>query len=194
MSDVKSLPASYFEGIFSRDSDPWSLASSRYEAAKHTATIAALGGRRYRHGLEIGCAGGVLTRKLAFWCETFLATDISPSALAQARQRCGDLGNVGFEERNFPRWTDDQRRFDLIVVSEVAYYWDAADLAAAAARIREFLQSGGDIVLVHWTGATDYPQSGDAATEALRSALANVTTVVSATTTPHYRLDLWRRS
>lgn len=193
MSGAESLPPSYFEGIFAGDVDPWNLASSPYEASKHTATIAALGGRRYRHALEIGCAGGVLTRKLAPWCDALLAIDVSPSALLQARRRCGDVATVTFEEHDFPKPSNDQRRFDLIVVSEVAYYWSASDLAAAARRFREVLQPGGDLILVHWTGATDYPQTGDAATEALRSALADVTTVITAQTTPFYRLDLWRR-
>lgn len=193
MSSGKSLPSSYFEGIFSQDTDPWGLASSSYEADKHAATIATLGGRRYRNALEIGCAGGVLTRRLSACCDKVLAIDISRSALSQARRRCSDRGNVAFRECDYPRWAEAVDDFDLIVVSEVAYYWGAEDLVAAAERMRTTLQQGGDLILVHWTGATDYPQTGDAATEGLRSTLADNVMQIASTRTASYRLDLWRR-
>jgi predicted TPR repeat methyltransferase len=193
MSSAKSLPASYFEGIFAQDADPWNLASSAYEADKHGATIAALGGRRYRNALEIGCAGGVLTRRLSAWCDSLLAIDISRSALAQARERCSDLDNVSFQECDYPRLTETVNGFDLIVLSEVAYYWASDDLVAAADRLRATLQNGGDLTLVHWIGATDYPQTGDDAMESLQRALADSVMPIASTRTAFYRLDLWRR-
>jgi cyclopropane fatty-acyl-phospholipid synthase-like methyltransferase len=193
MSSGKSLPASYFESIFAHDGDPWDLASSAYEADKHAKTIAALGGRHYRNALEIGCAGGVLTRRLAAWCDSLLAIDISRSALSQAQKRCGDLSNVSFRECDYPRWSEAVNGFDLIVVSEVAYYWASDDLVAAASRLRATLRQGGDLILVHWTGATDYPQTGDDATESLLNALADSVTAIASQRTASYRLDLWRR-
>lgn len=194
MSSIKSLPASYFEGIFAQDTDPWDLASSAYETDKHVATIAALGGRCYRNALEIGCAGGVLTRRLSAVCDELLAIDISRSALSQARERCSDLDNVFFRECDYPRWTEAVNGFDLIVVSEVAYYWASEDLVAAANRLRATLQKGGDLILVHWIGATDYPQTGDDATESLQRALADSVKPMASKRTASYRLDLWRRT
>lgn len=194
MSPADSLPASYFEDIFARDADPWDLASSSYEADKHAATIAALGGRCYRSALEVGCAGGVLTRRLSAWCDSLLAIDISRSALSQAQKRCSDLSNVSFRECDYPRWSEAVNDFDLIVVSEVAYYWASDDLVAAANRLRATLRQGGDLILVHWTGATDYPQTGDDATENLQSALADSVTAIGSERTASYRLDLWRRT
>lgn len=193
MSSAKSLPACYFEGIFAQDADPWNLASSAYEADKHGATIAALGGRHYRNALEIGCAGGVLTRRLAAWCDSLLAIDISRSALSQAQNRCSDLDNVSFRECDYPRWSEAVDGFDLIVVSEVAYYWASEDLVAAANRLRSMLHKGGDLLLVHWTGVTDYPQTGDEATESLQRALADSVMPIASNRTAFYRLDLWRR-
>jgi len=194
MSLGKSLPASYFEGIFAQDADPWDLASSAYEADKHAATIAALGGRRYRSALEIGCAGGVLTRRLSARCDKLLAIDISRSALSQAQERCNDLDNVCFRECDYPRWSEAVNGFDLIVVSEVAYYWASDDLVAAANRLRSTLQEGGDLILVHWIGATDYPQTGDDATESLQRALGDSVMPIASRRTASYRLDLWRRT
>ena len=51
-------------------------------------------------------------------------------------------------------------RFDLIVLSEFAYFLARADLGRIAARVGASIVPGGDIVLVHWLGETDYPLIG----------------------------------
>ena len=58
--------------------------------------------------------------------------------------------------------------FDLILLSEVVYFLDGDDVEHLAARVRGCLRPGGDVVLVHWTGETDYPLSGDAAVFVMR--------------------------
>lgn len=161
-----SLGRSYFDGIYRADADPWRFASSPYERDKYARTLAALGGRRYVRALEIGCSIGVLTRQLADQCEALLAVDISERPLAQARLRSADAPWVRFEPMAAPReWPEG--RFDLILLSEVVYYLSRDDVAALAARVRDTLLPGGDLVLVHWTGETDYPLSGDEAAELL---------------------------
>jgi hypothetical protein len=53
-------------------------------------------------------------------------------------------------------------RFDLIIVSEVGYYWSRDELNAAQESIEEELEAGGHLVLVHWTPPVlDYPLTGD---------------------------------
>lgn len=74
----------------------------------------------------------------------------------------------------------------------MAYYWDDADLRRAADWMGKALAPGGDIVLVHWTGETDYPQTGDGAVQALRAAFGETIETVSTRREPEYRLDLWR--
>ena len=161
-----SLDRSYFDSIYEADADPWRFASSPYERAKYAATLAALGGRRYRLALEVGCSIGVLTRSLAERCDALIATDISDRPLAEARRRSADAPWVRFERMAAPKeWPDG--RFDLILLSEVVYYLAPDDVAALAARVRDTLALGGDLVLVHWTGETDYPLSGDEAAELL---------------------------
>ena len=189
----QSLDANYFESMFQGDEDPWSLESSAYEAAKFDQSVKALGGRHYDHAFEVGCAGGSLTRRLASSTGDLLAVDISETALARARKRCADLPQVRFEQMAFPRETPPDQRFDFIVMSEVAYYWDDADLARSAEAVRRSLDGGGDLLLVHFTGETDYPQSGDEAVDKLWSALGEEFDVVLAETHDRYRLDLWRR-
>ncbi len=189
----QSLDADYFEGMFQGDEDPWNLESSPYEAAKFDATVAALDCRCYRRALEIGCAGGTLTQRLAPWARDLLAVDISATALERARRRCVDLPQVRFAEMAFPGQLPDERAFDLIVLSEVAYYWDDADLTRATQGVRRLLDRGGDLLLVHFTGDTDYPKSGDEAVETLGRALEGEVDVQRAETHDRYRLDLWRR-
>jgi len=191
MSD--SLNAGYFEGIFQSDDDPWGLASSAYEDAKFARTIAVLDDRRYAHALEVGCAHGVLTARLAPLCDALLAVDISAAAIAKARKRLADIPHVALEKMAFPREAPTSADVDLIVLSEVVYYWSDADIALAASRIDEMLASNGRIILVHWTGDTDYPQTGDAAVAKLWSALANACSIEIAERTDDYRLDLWTR-
>ena len=190
----RSLDAAYFDGIFRDDADPWGLASSEYEAAKFDATIAAIADRRYARGFEIGCAHGVLTARLATLCDDLLAVDISDHALARAAERVGNAAGVRLRRLAFPGETPDETGFDLIVLSEVAYYWSDADLELAAEWIATALAPGGRILLVHWVRETDYPQSGDGAVTALQEHLADAVTVETAHRTADYRLDLWRRT
>jgi predicted TPR repeat methyltransferase len=186
-----SLPPGYFEQMFAADPDPWSFETSAYETAKYDATIAALGGRRYRSAIEIGCANGVLTRRLAPHALSLLAIDVSETALARAAARCGDVC-VAFERRSFPREAPDGA-FDLIVLSEVAYYLDDDDLASAGRWIDGALDRQGDLLLVHWTGETDYPQSADDAVDKLGAAMRTPTVKLRTDRADLYRLDLWRR-
>ena len=189
----RSLPPAYFEDIFAGDADPWDLASSPYESAKFDRTIAALSSRRAACALEVGCAGGVLTERLSVICDHLVAIDVSPTALSRARQRLSERPNVRFETAAFPRDCPVLEGLDLVVLSEVAYYWSDADLDLAARRIAQVLVGGGRLLLVHWTGDTDYPQTADAAVERLWIGLSDMMTVDVAERHPNYRLDLWSR-
>ena len=184
-----SLDARYFDDVFTGDDDPWSLASSPYEAAKFDATIAAIDDRRYRSALEIGCAHGVLTARLAPLCDTLTSIDISLRAVELARSRCAALPNVTITRCSFPAESPDGA-FDLVMLSEVVYYWGDADIERAAAAIRASATPDCRIILVHWTGDTDYPQTGDAAVNKLRDRLGGVA-VERAERKDAYRLDLW---
>lgn len=189
MRRTASIDAAYFEKLYADHGDPWEFETSAYEAAKYDHTLAALPRRRYARALEVGCANGVLTRRLADRCDDLTAVDVSPTALAAARARCADLPHVRFEERRLPG-DAPAGPFDLVLLSEVVYYWDRDDVARAAAWLRGAVRSGGDVLLVHWTGETDYPLSGDEAVAALAEGLA--TDVLAAERREQYRLDLWR--
>jgi predicted TPR repeat methyltransferase len=185
-----SVPPVYFEEMFASNPDPWQFETSPYESEKYATSIGALAGRRYHRAFEVGCANGVLTERLASICDTLLSIDVSSSALATARTRNKQTAHVDFQKMMFPGQTPDGS-FDLIVLSEVVYYWSSADIATAAAWISQRLEPGGDLLLVHWIGETDYPQTGDGAVEQLRQGLSTLK-AIRADRYEKYRLDLWR--
>lgn len=188
-----TMDPAYFEGMFRDTDDPWDLDTSPYEQAKFAESIAALSGRNYSSGFEVGCARGALTVKLAEHCATLLSIDVSETALGAARRRAAHFDHVDFARMAFPGETPADR-FDLVALSEVAYYWDDADLNRTADWLAAHLVPGGDLLLVHFTGETDYPQSGDDAVGKLSELLGRAITVIVSDSRPRYRLDLWRRS
>jgi SAM-dependent methyltransferase len=192
MSSTRSLGADYFEGIFASDPDPWDLATSEYERRKYAHTIAVLDDRRYPNALEVGCAHGVLTSRLHPLCDHLLAVDISKTALGRAQERLGAQPRIDFALQSFPGESPGGM-FDLCVVSEVAYYWDAADLARAGQWLIDHIVTGGRVVLVHYTGPTDYPCTADEAVGALQQATSGQFTPRIAERLESYRLDLWER-
>ncbi len=53
--------------------------------------------------------------------------------------------------------------FDLIVLSEIAYYFDRPALREIIAKAVASTTPGATIVGVHWRGPTNYPLTGDEA-------------------------------
>lgn len=186
-----ALEPGYFDALYAGNADPWGFETSPYEDAKYATTLAALDGRRYADAIEVGCSIGVLTARLAPHCDRLLGTDVAEAALAIARQRCASLPQVRLELSTLPE-RPTPGRFDLILLSEVLYYFDGAGIAAVGAAVRDMALPGADIVLVHWLGPTpDYPHTGDSAVAAFEAALGAVE-VRRRARTPEYRLDLLR--
>lgn len=188
---LQSLQAEYFEALYKADPDPWKFHSSAYEADKYAATLRALPRSRYADVLEVGCSIGVLTRLLAPRCDRLLALDGSARALRDARRHCAGLRQIDFQRREVPRqWP--RGRFDLILLSEILYYLDSDDLVRTANLALQALRPGGEVLLVHWTGTTDYPLSGDEAAEGFMRATGPALMPLLQTRAEQYRLDLLR--
>ena len=192
MRHEKSLDAGYFEKIYSGDPDPWRFETSDYERAKYDRTLAAMPRGGLNRVLEIGCANGVLTERLAAYGDRLIAIDVVDRVLDTTRQRCAGLSNVDVRKASIPGDRIDGP-FDLILLSEVAYYWDSADIEKAGTYFREVVERGGHLLLVHWTGETDYPKSGDEAVAELRGAVGDIFTEILSERHQSYRLDLWRK-
>ena len=156
-----TLDPNYFDDVYRANEDPWAFASSPYERQKYADTLAALNRPRYERAFEIGSSIGVLTAQLAQRCVRLLGVDVSEAALAQARQRCAALPQVELRKMQVPS-EFPQEQFDLILLSEVGYYWAPADLARAADLMLAALPTGAQLLLVHWTPVVpDYPHTGD---------------------------------
>lgn len=142
-------PAS-FEEPYARDGDPWDFATSAYEQQRYATTIGMIGGRHHRC-FEPGCSIGVLTEQLAARCDAVVAVDPSPSAIAAAQQRLSETTNVELHVGSVPEWWPSGS-FDLIVMSELGYYWDRDGLAELVDRLGALRSPTADLVAVHWLG------------------------------------------
>ncbi len=162
-----ALPARYFDNAYSRRADPWGFENRWYEQRKRDVTVASLPDRRYHRALEIGCSIGVLTDALADRSDELLAIDVSQAAVDQARERLGMRAQVERVDvvESFPTG-----RFDLIVLSEVGYYFSPVGLARVLDAIEAGLTPGGTLIACHWRHpVADYPLSGDEVHETIRS-------------------------
>jgi len=163
-----SLPPSYFDSVYAAAEDPWSMRTRWYEQRKYALTTAVLPRERYGDGLEVGCSVGELTALLAGRCDRLTGWDASAAAVARAGARVGD--RVRIEQAVVP--ARPLPPVDLLVLSEVLYYLDAADLQLFLAQVRTAVRPGGTVVAVHWRHpVADYPQTGDAVHAALRAGL-----------------------
>jgi cyclopropane fatty-acyl-phospholipid synthase-like methyltransferase len=183
------LGRGYFDELYARSRDPWNFETSEYERNKYERTLSVLACRRYRRALEVGCSIGVFTAMLAPLCGELLAVDVSEKAIVVARQRLADFPNVRVELRTLPEETP-QGPFDLLVASEVLYYWPKEVMLSALRRFEEVLAPGGSLLAVHWRKETKtYPLQGDEVHELLvrHVRLANVKTIKE----PEYRLDVF---
>ncbi len=190
----QSLAADFFDTLYQADPDPWRFETSEYEAAKYADTLAALPKSRYRSAFEIGGSIGVLTERLAPRCDALLSVDIATLAQERAVQRCQHLPQVRFQLMNVPHEYPDNS-FDLVLLSEVGYYWCRADLIKAQHRIYESLEPGGQLLLVHWLhDAPSYPLRGDDVHNAFQdfAAIAPLNSLYSQRMAD-YRLDLYER-
>jgi SAM-dependent methyltransferase len=182
------LEPDYFERLYAEHADPWRFETSPYERAKYARTVAALGPRRFGLGLEVGCSIGVLTAMLAERCERLLAVDCSELAVERARRRLAGRPGVRVERRTLPEEMP-AGPFDLIVCSEVLYYWSRDLLIEALAALRSALAPGGSLLAVHWRPRTrTYPLQGDEVHEILARELGDLRRGASLTER-RYRLD-----
>jgi len=154
MSSSIPWSADAFEHKYRREDDPWDFSRSRYEQARYACLLSVLDRPRYARALEPGCSVGVLTQRLAEKCGRVVAFDVSSTAVRHARRRCAKQENVTIR-------VGDVRRFrvrapvDLIVFSEVGYYFTGSELAEVAHRLTGLLAPGGQLVAAHWTGHSD---------------------------------------
>lgn len=115
--------------IFRNLKDPWNFETSPYERERFALLLDEV--RKYPHGsvLEVGCAEGLFTGMLATLTKDIVAIDVSPTAIARAKER-----HPGPEF--LATSLDDLRpgrKFDLVVCAETLYY--IRDVAGAIEKL-----------------------------------------------------------
>lgn len=164
-----SLDAAYFAAKYEASDDPWQLSDSWYERRKYACTMALLPQQRYANAFEPGCSIGILSELLARRCDRLLCWDIDPHAVETTHQRSAHEPGVTAEHGAVPGdWP--KATFDLIVISELAYYLCADDRLALRTASAASLQLGGTLIAVHWRPeSTEHCCTGDAAHAELRA-------------------------
>jgi SAM-dependent methyltransferase len=184
----------FFEGKYRENADPWDFATSDYERARYDAILHALDERKYVRAFEPGCSVGELTARLAGICGRVEAIDFSPSAVAIARERCRKLSNVYVTCESVAE-ARIQGGFDLIVLSEIGYYFEPKELERISARFLRHLVPTGVMLASHWLGEShDHLLSGDAVHDSLRLVAAQAGLVlVHSERHAEFRLDRWEK-
>jgi SAM-dependent methyltransferase len=156
-----TLGARYFDAMYEAAPDPWGFEDRWYERRKYAISLAQLPDRRYRRAFEPGCSIGVLTKMLARRCDRLLSCDVAAAAVRAAARRTRDLPTVTVDHRQIPRqWPAGS--FDLIVFSEILYYFGDRDLEQVLDHTVRALRPGGTLLAVHWRHpVAEYPRSGD---------------------------------
>jgi hypothetical protein len=111
----------------------------------------------------------------------------------EARRRCADLPGVRFEQMFVPEpWPGGV--FDRVLLSEVVYSFSREDVGSIATSVSHSLAPDGPVILVRWTGSTDYPLSGDEAVALFIERMGSACVVMRADRYAEFRLCVLSRA
>jgi protein-L-isoaspartate O-methyltransferase len=193
MSEHSPVSQAAFEAKYRQSGDPWDFNGSRYERDRYELTLRSLMRTHYRRAFEPACSIGILTAALAQRCDDVQAIDIAPSAVAMARKRCASFPHVTISCDDLATQCPEGP-FDLIVFSELGYYFTQAQLMRIAQSLGATLEAGGELIAVHWLGTSeDHLLHGDQVHAILKDALMKACAWIKGARRPGFRLDTWRR-
>lgn len=175
-----SYSESYFDTLYSDNSDPWQYQTRWYEKRKRDMCLAVLPQANYTNAIELGCGNGVFSELLAHRCQALLSIDGNNKAVQLARQRLAGMSHVKviqgiipnalltleeallktYPSSDLPASPPHSIKatvppFDLIVISEILYYLSASDIDKVIAWIGQNLAKGGTLLCCHWRYAID---------------------------------------
>jgi SAM-dependent methyltransferase len=165
-----------FEGAW-RVGDPWDLETSALDQESYARQLALIGDRRYGCVLEIGCAAGAFTRRLAALADHVLALDVAPSAIERARQDVSP--NVEFRVGDAME-LDPVREgpWDLVVMSETIYYvgwlYTFFEVGWLSDQLFEATQPGGRFLMANTYGSNSQSLMQPWLIDTYRDLFANV--------------------
>lgn len=147
----------HFQQLYEKDDDPWQVRQRWYEQRKRNLLLASLPEQRFRHVFEPGCGNGELTAALVRRADHLTASDGSTAAVRLTRRRIdgivnanGDAASAAVLCQRVPESWPENVAFDLIVISEMAYYLTNIELHALRDRCINTLTLNGALVLCHW--------------------------------------------
>jgi hypothetical protein len=150
LSNAESaMSAADFEARYRADPDPWGYTHSVYERDKYAATLEACGPGRFTCALELGGSIGVFSSLLAPRCRRLVTIDAAPSAVVAARRRLACHPHAEAILGSIPGDVPD-RRYDLVVASEILYYLTVDVVADTLAVLDLRMLPGARLVAVHW--------------------------------------------
>jgi predicted TPR repeat methyltransferase len=171
---------------------PWDFAASPYEQGRYDEVLAGLLSSAYRRAYEPGCSIGVLTERLAPRCMELWGVDVSTSAIAAARARCSRFPRVHLDVGSVadPPPPD----LDLVVFSEIGYYFEPAELDTIIEQLSSALRADGELVACHWLGhSVDHRLHGSVVHDRLRATLEDRFALVHHYDAAEFVIDGWRR-
>lgn len=181
----------FFDAMYRADADPWRFASSEYELGRYQAILDALGDRRFDYAVEPGCSIGVLTAQLAQICGKVSAFDLSSIAAGKARERCAPFPHVAISCQSLSSFHPYEA--DLLILSEIGYYFSATELANVVNRCVEELAPSGTVLACHWLGdSADHVLHGDQVHDIIAETAG--LTHEFGERHQHFRIDRWRKN
>ena len=199
-ADPRVASTALWDALYA-EPDPWNYGAP-YEQVKYERTLAILPEGRFGRVLELACAEGRFTERLAARADHLVAADISSVALGRARARCAAYDTIEYRVLDFFAG-DLGTGWDLISCSEALYYMpDVGTLQRFVARLPGALAAGGHFVHAHGLTIDDDPDAtgfdwgtpfGGLTVRRVLDANPALRRVRSLET-PLYRIDLYRRA
>jgi 2-polyprenyl-3-methyl-5-hydroxy-6-metoxy-1,4-benzoquinol methylase len=128
--------------------DAWGYHASQTHRGRADRILAVLQGCTPQRLLELGCAEGFLTRRLAAQAAAVVACDLSERAVERARQHCAGLVHVQFLAADV-RQRLPEGNFDVCLASDVLYYLSPAEIVSLAGRLRQQMPTGARLIFAN---------------------------------------------
>ncbi|QIG97862.2 MULTISPECIES: nodulation methyltransferase NodS [unclassified Bradyrhizobium] len=127
--------------------DPWRIDGNPFERKRHTEMLRLALSRGFiASALEVGCAAGAFTEKLAPHCDRLTVVDVVLRAIGRACQRTKRWSHITWIVSDIQQFVATEP-FDLIVVAEVLYYLeDVTEMRASIDRLTRMLAPGGLLI------------------------------------------------
>ncbi|MEN6668769.1 class I SAM-dependent methyltransferase [Psychrobacter sp. B38] len=85
---------SYFDALYSDNTDPWEYQTRWYEKRKRDMCLAVLPQAQYGNAIELGCGNGVFSELLARRCQALVSIDGNSQAVKLAKRRLAESSHV----------------------------------------------------------------------------------------------------